>query len=40
MRDRRARVFDHIGHIAAVDLGGTILQIKKKDIPFLGECGA
>jgi IclR family acetate operon transcriptional repressor len=34
-----APVFDHTGHIAAaVNLGGTVLQIKKKDVPFLGEC--
>jgi DNA-binding IclR family transcriptional regulator len=36
-----APVFDHTGYIAAaVNLGGTVLQIKKKDIPFLGECVA
>jgi IclR family KDG regulon transcriptional repressor len=32
-----APVFDHLGHVvAAVNLGGTILQIKKSDIPLLG----
>lgn len=34
-----APVFDHTGHVAAaVNLGGTVLQIKRKDVPFLGEC--
>jgi DNA-binding IclR family transcriptional regulator len=33
-----APIFDHTGHVAAaVNLGGTVLQIKKKDVPFLGE---
>lgn len=36
-----APIFDHTGQVvAAVNLGGTILQIKKKDVPFLGECVA
>jgi DNA-binding IclR family transcriptional regulator len=34
-----APIFDHTGQVAAaVNLGGTILQIKKKDVPLLGEC--
>ncbi|HZQ54611.1 MAG TPA: IclR family transcriptional regulator [Bryobacteraceae bacterium] len=34
-----APVFDHTGHVAAaVNLGGTVLQIKRKDIQFLGAC--
>jgi IclR family acetate operon transcriptional repressor len=33
-----APVFDHLGHVvAAANLGGTVLQIKKGDIPMLGE---
>jgi DNA-binding IclR family transcriptional regulator len=36
-----AAIFDHDGHVAAaVNLGGTVLQIKKKDVPFLGQCVA
>ncbi len=34
-------VFDHTGHVAAaVNVGGTILHIKEKDLTFLGECVA
>jgi DNA-binding IclR family transcriptional regulator len=34
-----APIFDHDGHLAAaVNLGGTVLQIKKKDVPFLSQC--
>lgn len=34
-----APIFNHDGHVAAaVNLGGTVLQIKKKDVAFLGEC--
>ena len=33
-----APIFDHTGQVAAaVNLGGTVLQIKKKDIVFLGQ---
>jgi IclR family KDG regulon transcriptional repressor len=33
-----APVFDHLGHVvAAVNLGGTVLQIKKEDVHALGE---
>ncbi len=36
-----APIFDHTGQVAAaVNLGCTILQIKKKDLPILGECAA
>ncbi len=36
-----APIFDHNGQVvAAVNLGCTILQVKKKDVPFLGECVA
>jgi DNA-binding IclR family transcriptional regulator len=36
-----APIFDHTGQVAAaVNLGGTVLQIKKKDVTFLGECVA
>ncbi len=36
-----APIFDHTGQVAAaVNLAGTVLQIKKKDIPFLGACVA
>ncbi len=36
-----APIFDHTGHLAAaVNLGGTVLQIKKKDVTFLGDCVA
>jgi DNA-binding IclR family transcriptional regulator len=32
-----APVFDHLGHVvAAANLGGTVLQIKKGNIPLLG----
>jgi DNA-binding IclR family transcriptional regulator len=33
-----APVFDHLGHVvAAANLGGTVLQIKKGDVQLLGE---
>jgi len=33
-----APIFDHLGHVvAAVNLGGTILQIKKDNVTLLGE---
>ena len=33
-----APIFDHLGHVvAAVNLGGTILQIKKDNMALLGE---
>lgn len=36
-----APVFDHLGHVvAAANLGGTILQIKKPDVHLLGEAVA